>query len=426
MQLPLLDENAQFSCGGCTSCCDQPWRTMIETDKAHALDRHDWSGYPQLAGRRFYHAPADGRDGFYDLSKGEGTRCLFLDTDGRCIIHKELGPEAKPAMCRQFPYLSSRTWTDDRVALNYGCPTVQQRQGKSLADQQDEIREVTMMPARPHKGAGVRVPLDTVTTVSHEEYETLLDGALEIFDENRDGDIWARFEALIARLISMRESASCPAKDSDGVVDDQAKATMWDHPSAAPMPARMLFAATLYPDTLPANRTGRVGLLKRLLLMPRWMSLAKMTGGYASRILGRNVSIDAVMNHPIDGEIDPAATRLLLRYFRSRFWQRWIVGTRLPIIAGVHQHLLDFNAIVFLARAEAQHRKESRWSEALVRKALTGVEFHLANQSRLYEQTLRGWFKTQLCNPHLAMQSLRWMSPRAGAANAQRLISSPR
>ena len=55
---------ARFACGSCGDCCNQPWRTQIEADKAAALDQHDWSKYPQLRGRRFYHAPADNRPGY--------------------------------------------------------------------------------------------------------------------------------------------------------------------------------------------------------------------------------------------------------------------------------------------------------------------------------------------------------------------------
>jgi len=112
MRLQVVDDAVRFSCGSCTACCDQPWRTMIEASKAQALDEHDFNAYPQLAGKEFYHkskAQRNPRHGqpdtnrpepLYPLAKGEGTRCLFLDSDGLCIIHKELGPEAKPNMCR--------------------------------------------------------------------------------------------------------------------------------------------------------------------------------------------------------------------------------------------------------------------------------------------------------------------------------------
>lgn len=404
MRLPLFDETARFSCGSCTACCNQPWRTMIEAEKALALDQHDWSAYPQLRGRRLYHNPADGRPGFHDLAKGDGNRCVFLDTDGLCIIHKELGPEAKPAMCRQFPFLSSRTWTDDRISLNFGCPSVQQRRGQTLTEQQEDIRAVTPNSNRPHKGSSVRVPLDLTTTISHEMYDVFIERACDVFDEAKDGDIWSCFVTLLDELESMRDSTAARRATGNSANSEVPAAT-------EPLSVRMLFAATLFPDTLPAGRTGQMGFLGRLTLMPRLLALARWSGGYASRILDRNISIDTIMAHSVESDLDPESSQLLRRYYRSRLWQRWIVGTRLPIIGGLHQHICDLNAILFLARAEAQHAGVSRLSAEHLRKALTGVEFHLANQSRLYEQVLKEWLKGRLCDVSLARRSLRIFAP---------------
>jgi Fe-S-cluster containining protein len=439
MQLPLLQPTDRFSCGSCTHCCDQPWRTMIEADKAKALDAHDFSKYPQLAGKRFYSPAADGRDGYFDLAKGEGTRCLFLAADGLCIIHKELGAEAKPAMCRQFPFLPSRTWTDDRLAMNFGCPSVQQNKGEGLSRQKNEIASVLPVVTKPHKGAEARVPFDTTATLSHAEYEALCDYAQAIFDDTplspgeRDGvragptSIWTRFAELLSTLgtitDAMRLTSDTATRDSlvSQILAD-ASATppstsveVFAAPAAAPMAARMLFAATLHPDTLSAHQTGPAGLFQRMSRIPRFMALAQLSGGYASRVLARNVAIDDVLAHQIRPELEPAATSLLARYFRSRFWARMLVGTRLPIVAGIHQHILDFNAIIFFARAEAYHRDHTFLSEELIRQALARVEFHISNQSRLYEQTMRGWLKSRLCDAPLAMKSLGLMAPRAPA-----------
>jgi Fe-S-cluster containining protein len=424
MQLPVVDPSARFSCGSCTACCNQPWRTVIEEEKAVALNRHDFSAYPSLQGRKFYQRAADGRPGYFDLAKGEGNMCLFLDTDGLCIIHKELGAAAKPDMCLQFPYLPSRTWTEHRVSVNFGCPSVQSQRGTALTQQLDDIRQATRLSDRPFRGSGVRVPLDTTTTVSHDEFEAIIEQAMMIFDDARPADVWSRFAELTGLLIGVRDYERSSAEGGGpglmAFLDDRMRGSIapstkgavgFEDATAAPMPVRMLFAATLFPDTLPATSSGRVGLFRRLTLLPKLMSLARLSGGYASRIMGRNISIDAVVARSVDGSMDDAATTLLLRYFRSRFWQRIIVGTRLPIIAGIHQHILDLNAIVFIARAEAQARGDHRLSEAHVRKALTGVEFHLANQTRMYEQTLKGWLRTQLCDASLALQSLRLMAP---------------
>ncbi len=420
MPLQLVEDSARFSCSGCTNCCDQPWRTMIEADKAHALDRHDFSAYPQLAGRTFYHEPADGRVGYYDLAKGEGTRCLFLGADGRCIIHKELGAEAKPAMCRQFPFLPSRTWTDDRVSLNYGCPSVQGQRGELLSSQEREISAVVPRSERAHKGPGVRVPIDMTHDMPHDRYEEMLDRALELFSDARGGDIWTRFAELIALVVVVRDTEEVPRIDGAG--SGMARLSRFTNPAQAPMAVRMLFAATLYPDTVPADQTAPVGVFKRLARLPRLLALARLSGAYPSRVLGRNISIDRVLAHDVAGGLDPSATRLLLRYFRSRLWQRLLVGTRLPVVAGVHQHIHDLNAVLFLATAEAERLGATTLSEESIRKALTCVEFHLANQVRLYEQTLKGWMKTNLCSAAMALQAVRLFAEREPASTSPQTV----
>ncbi len=413
MRLQIVDEAANFSCGNCTACCDQPWRTLIEPDKAEALDHHDFAGrYPQLAGRTLYRRPADGGGRYFELVKGEGTRCIFLDTDGLCIIHKELGPEAKPHMCRQFPYLGSRAWRDDRVSVNYGCPSVQAQRGPGLPEQKAEIAALVALTdgsVRPD----APVMFDAQGKVTQAAYETFIDRAMEVFDECRDEDIWGRFQSLLHLLHCMKEvlasdgEAELDAVLSRGAANGSDGVTAFAPVQSAPMPVRLLFAATLQPDTLPPDAAGGLGFFRRLMLAPRLLSLATLKGRYASRLLGRTVSLDEVFAHPVEPRLDANSTRLLVRYIRARLWQRLIVGTRLPIVAGVHQHLLDIAAVLFFARAEAAAQGAARLSETHVRQALTRVEFHLANQKRLYDQTLRKWLRVQLCDLNVARETLR-------------------
>lgn len=436
MRLQMLDTTARFSCGQCTACCDQPWRTLIEAEKTSALDAHDFGAYPQLAGKRFYRAPADGRKGFFELAKGEGTRCIFLDADGLCIIHKELGPQAKPNMCLQFPFLPARTWQEDRVSVNYGCSSVQQRTGRSLSEQALDIAAVVPVSNRPAR-PDAPVPLDAGLRLTRDESDALFDRAIDCFDDRHAEEIWTPFAGLLATLTSVQASKrNAGTHESSGDLIERLRSDAplpgaeaaaeirgFVNPAAAPMPARFLFAATLYPDTMPADVAAGLGFWKRLALIPRLLNLATLSGGYASRLLGRNVSIGAVLAHPVEETMDPGATALLLRYYRSRLWQRMIAGTRLPIVGGIHQHIHDLNAILFLARAEAAAEGVSRLGEDLISTALRRVEFHLANQVRLHERILRGWLRTQLCDLGLAGQSLRLMSlkrpaPVADAAEA--------
>ena len=203
MRLRVLDQSTRFSCGSCTKCCDQPWGTLIETDKAAALDAHDFSAHPQLAGRKFYSKPYGTPDGYFVLAKGAGTRCIFLDADGLCIIHKEMGPEAKPHGCLKFPYIVSRTQRDDRISVDFACPAVQTNRGKPLAEQLDDIASVIPLSKKPADEAAL-IPLDPEVQLTQAEADALFDRLLETFADDFPGDIWRRFAVALTVIVGTR------------------------------------------------------------------------------------------------------------------------------------------------------------------------------------------------------------------------------
>ncbi len=423
MRLQVLDPETKFSCGSCTKCCDQPWGTLIERDKAEALKQHDFSAYPQLVGKEFYHADKETPEEYYVLAKGEGTRCLFLDADGLCIIHKEMGPEAKPYPCLKFPYTVSETPIDDRISVDFGCPAVQSMRGPQLSEQLEDIQTVVEQSERP-VSRDARIQLDPQCTLSVDEAEALYERLWRIFESSREGDMWTRFSAALSLLVGVRRyKQQVTSNESDATLiellrsdaklpdmPDVTNITAYTKPSEASSPARLLFASTVFRDTVPASSSFSMSFWKRLTMFPKLMSLARLNGAYPSRLLGRNIDINEVLAHPVDPALDDAATDLLLRYMRSRIWQRTLMGTRLSIIAGMHQHIHDFSAVVFFARAEAQHTGKNRLDESLIRFGLNRVEFHLASQQRLFDQNLISWFANQLQSPTVALQSLRLMS----------------
>jgi hypothetical protein len=54
------------------------------------------------------------------MMSGEG-RCVFR-REGRCELHARLGPDIKPASCRQFPFLFVATPSGGRVVTEHRCP----------------------------------------------------------------------------------------------------------------------------------------------------------------------------------------------------------------------------------------------------------------------------------------------------------------
>ena len=56
----------------------------------------------------------------YTLNK-VADRCVFLDTDNLCIIHKSAGMAAKPIACQFFPFQTVQAPDGLHVSLNVGC-----------------------------------------------------------------------------------------------------------------------------------------------------------------------------------------------------------------------------------------------------------------------------------------------------------------
>lgn len=107
------------ACISCGKCCGH-WPvpvTAAEAGRISALDFHDWSGRASSYFRKTLR-------GYY-LRKRKDKRCVFLDSDGLCIIHKKYGFDAKPLACRLYPF-DIYKWRDGSVSasLRYDCPAV--------------------------------------------------------------------------------------------------------------------------------------------------------------------------------------------------------------------------------------------------------------------------------------------------------------
>lgn len=166
----------KFTCGQCNLCCKRGW--LIGIDDKEAARLRDL--YPDLDPMREVDLP-DGRRVFGMARKEDGS-CVFLESYG-CRIHREHGFEAKPDVCRRFPYF---LWKDKNdvayLHLSRMCPTVYEGRGafgKQLLD-----------AARPLLPGAKKLDVDRDDPVS-------LSGAVEL---NWPG--YQQFEDELVALIS--------------------------------------------------------------------------------------------------------------------------------------------------------------------------------------------------------------------------------
>lgn len=406
--MDLLDPSARFTCSGCGHCCDQPWATVISEADAARYDATDWAAdHPQLKGRRLYRRRKVGEKTVLELTKLRGNRCIFLLDDNRCLVHAKLGLLAKPQMCQTFPYLSVTRGDERRVSVNYGCTAVQKHHGRPLPEQADEVLHCAG-PARAGKAENL-VAIDLHCNLPAPRANELIDQLEGLFAPSHRGSLIDRFAQCLTVLRDASGAGGEP-QEADSAAPSK---------PAIPLGSRMLLAANLYPDICDPARKGMLGGVR---LIPKLMNVTQLRGAYASRLLGRNLEIGRIFDGPATWTLDNDSEELLTRYFRSRIWQRHALRGHDCITAAVHQHIIDLATIVFFAQAHAHAATApadagaGEFTLATIWPALQLVEFHIANQERLTEKVLQGWFAAVLADPEVARSSLRLVRLR-GAGN---------
>lgn len=101
--LSILPE-ARFACQRTGMCCSGYRVGPVADDVAARIEAHSFRENVdriRAAGGPFRVTEIDGRE-MRVLSQVDG-RCVFLGADGLCVVHRELGAEAKPALCRMYP-----------------------------------------------------------------------------------------------------------------------------------------------------------------------------------------------------------------------------------------------------------------------------------------------------------------------------------
>jgi Fe-S-cluster containining protein len=148
MQL-LFDPNVAYECVQCGKGCFNRWDIQVEPSVVRRL-----SGHPlelrviQERGSAF---KQEGQAILIDKSD-EFPRCGFLQSDMLCSVHKELGYEAKPLTCQQYPYLMTQTPDGViHVSAAYSCTAVREEIGPALEESRASVEDLLRRGGRVHR-----------------------------------------------------------------------------------------------------------------------------------------------------------------------------------------------------------------------------------------------------------------------------------
>jgi lysine-N-methylase len=130
----------RWDCHQCGVCCRGSVVPLSAEDVAR-LESQKWQERPE-----YQDTPVMVRESWlsheYRLAHRDDGSCVFLMADGLCRIHKELGFDAKPLVCRMFPLQIVPRDNVAYVTIRRACPSAAADKGRPVAEQLDFARRL--------------------------------------------------------------------------------------------------------------------------------------------------------------------------------------------------------------------------------------------------------------------------------------------
>jgi len=137
-----LSIHADYACRHSGACCSTSWDVPVEPASLAAIERG-------ITGGRLHReapivargAPPGGAAGV--LLRDRGGACVLFERSSRlCAVHRDLGEEALPVACRQFPRITRDDGRSTALTLSHYCPSA-----ADLLLREDVALAVTELPA---------------------------------------------------------------------------------------------------------------------------------------------------------------------------------------------------------------------------------------------------------------------------------------
>lgn len=128
-----IPSGVRFTCSRCGDCC-RTFEILLGPGEEESLESLEWKGRDATLVDSTTVVPArlSAWRGKRQLLRGNDGACVYLGEDDQCRIHRHFGADAKPLMCRLYPF--GFYPVGDRVAVDvsFACQAVSQGKGEAL------------------------------------------------------------------------------------------------------------------------------------------------------------------------------------------------------------------------------------------------------------------------------------------------------
>ena len=186
----------RFTCSRCGDCC-RGFEILLGPGEAEGLAALDWRGRDEtlVDTETTLAARGAGLAGRRQLRRRDDGACAYLGDDHQCRIHQHFGGDAKPLMCRLYPFGFYPLGDRLAVDVSFACRAVSEERGEKLDAQ---IPEWTRWLAEGSLDAGsaTRHRLDRRRVLSAELLWELEHFLLD-FLERRDRPLFERIRSML-------------------------------------------------------------------------------------------------------------------------------------------------------------------------------------------------------------------------------------
>lgn len=142
MSVPLknLPVVQHWDCHSCSHCCRI--EAVIADAEKRRIEGLGLEGDAEVAAKPWFASAGRGSKTWKLKHRADGS-CVFLTAENRCRIQERFGADAKPFVCRMFPFVLTPAGDHWRVGLNFSCPSSAANRGRPIADAEAELVQLS-------------------------------------------------------------------------------------------------------------------------------------------------------------------------------------------------------------------------------------------------------------------------------------------
>lgn len=334
------------------------------------------------------------------LSSRPDGACVYLGPDLLCELHRKIGVQAKPRVCREFPFRFRKTPAGTYVGLSFVCPSVRAGKGRTLQEQRSEL-DAMCDAAFARSEVAEPIMLGSRICLKWDEYLEVEQGLFDLV-RSSDESIPVRLIAcnVLVHMLAMyhREVHGLPGVEEYGTFAeaevrrfvDSMRASRYEgvfrvarKKGASPLVARMFMGMIVsFASSLLVNR-NRVSVLAGIL------------GQYARHALG----FVGFRLHPVKRRVSHREIRsvlfpregssadLLVRYVEHCIFRKDLIY-KSSLMRGLNLLLLNVALVRWYAAAEARTAGRVMPDDEDFSQAVMDVEKHYGYHSKFYENVV--------------------------------------